>query len=182
MKRLLLMLAAVLLLSLVTGCTTIYKASVDERSLGTQTDDELATAEIKADFLRDDLIKYMDFDAAVYDGHAYVLGEYESQAQVSRAFQIAKSQDGVKAVTTVMMPKKDDDTCGTSDNLLLYGKIKKLLIEDENVWSTNINVKTIQCHVVLLGIVGTPAEAQKAVSYAKNVSGVRSVQSFLKVR
>ncbi len=124
----------------------------------------------------------MDFDAAVYDGHAYVLGEYESQAQVSRAFQIAKSQDGVKAVTTVMMPKKDDDTCGTSDNLLLYGKIKKLLIEDENVWSTNINVKTIQCHVVLLGIVGTPAEAQKAVSYAKSVSGVRSVQSFLKVR
>lgn len=182
MKRLLLILASVLLLAQVTGCTTAYKASVDERSLGTQADDELTTAEIKADFLRDDLIKYMDFDAAVYDGHAYILGEYESQAQVSRAFQIAKSQNGVTAVTSIMMPKKDDDTCGTSDNLLIYGKIKKLLIEDKDVWSTNINVKTLQCHVILLGIVGSPAEAQKAVAYAKSVSGVRSVQSFLKVR
>ena len=179
MKRLLLLLLAGFLLLPAFGCTTAYKAAVDERSIGTQTDDEVMTAEIKADFLQDDLIKYMDFDAAVYNGHVYVLGEYESQAQVTRAMQIARSTDGIRALTTYMLPKKDDDTCGTSDNLLIYGKVKKELIADGDVHSTNVNTKVIQCNVVLLGIVGSQAEIDHAIAHAKGVDGVRSVQSFL---
>ena len=179
MRHLLLFLLAGFLLLPSFGCTTAYKAAVDERSIGTQTDDEIMTAEIKTEFLKDDLIKYMDFDAAVYDGHAYILGEYESQAQVTRAMQIARSVDGVRALTTYMLPKKDDDLCGTSDNLLIYGKVKKELIGDENVHSTNVNTKVIQCNVVLLGIVGPQAEISRAIAHAKGVEGVRSVQSFL---
>lgn len=181
LKHLLLLLLSATLLFSATGCTTAYKAAVDERSIGTQTDDEIMTAEIKADFLQDELIKYMDFDAAVYDGHAYVLGEYESQQQVARSVQIARAVDGVRAVTTYMLPKKDDELCGTTDNLLLYGKIKKELIADEDVKSTNVNTKVIQCNVVLLGVVGSQAEADRAVNHAKGVDGVRSVKSFLRV-
>lgn len=179
MKRLLLPLLALCLLLPAFGCTTVYKAAVDERSIGTQTDDEVMTTEIKAEFLQDDLIKYMDFDAAVYDGHAYILGEYESQAQVTRAMQIARSVDGVRALTTYMLPKKDDDTCGTSDNLLIFGKVKSALIGDGDVHATNVNTKVVQCNVVLLGIVGSQAEISRAIAHAKDVEGVRSVQSFL---
>lgn len=181
MKRLLLPLLALCLLLPAFGCTTVYKAAVDERSIGTQTDDEVMTTEIKAEFLQDDLIKYMDFDAAVYNGHAYILGEYESQAQVTRAMQIARSVDGVRALTTYMLPKKDDELCGTSDNLLIYAKVKKELIADGDIKSTNVNTKVVQCNVVLLGIVGSQAEAGRAVNHAKGVDGVRSVKSFLRV-
>ncbi|MCM0755959.1 BON domain-containing protein [Desulfovibrio aminophilus] len=181
MKRLLLLLIFAMLLFSAAGCTTAYKAAVDERSIGTQTDDEIITAEIKADFLQDELIKYMDFDAAVYDGHAYILGEYESREQIARSVQIARAVDGVRGVTTYMLPKKDDELCGTSDNLLIYAKVKKELIADGDIKSTNVNTKVVQCNVVLLGIVGSQAEAGRAVNHAKGVDGVRSVKSFLRV-
>jgi len=87
---------------------------------------------------------------------------------------------GVKSVTTHLLPKKRDDLCGTSDNIAIVGQVKASLIKDKDIWSTNVKVKSVQCNVVLLGIVGSEGEISRAISHAKNVEGVRSVRSFLK--
>ena len=49
-----------------------------------------------------------------------------------------------------------------------------------DIHSMNIDVNVVQCHVILLGIVGTGSEADKAVALARSVEGVRDVMSFLK--
>jgi hyperosmotically inducible periplasmic protein len=78
------------------------------------------------------------------------------------------------------VPKKDDPECGSGKNLKLMAKVKAKLVGDKEIWSTNIDIKSIQCTIVLYGFVGSKNEINKAVLYAKSVEGVRDVKSFLK--
>ena len=180
MRRIALLLICLLALSAAQGCA-VYKAAKDERTMGNMVDDEWITAQIKADFLKDDIVKYLDFDAASYEGAVYLVGEYESQAQIDRAKQIARGVEGVRSITVYMLPKDENDVCGTADNLELEAKLNKLLIEDKQIKSTNVDVMMVRCHMVLLGIVGTQYEIDKSIEYAHSVPGVRSVKSYLRL-
>jgi osmotically-inducible protein OsmY len=68
---------------------------------------------------------------------------------------------------------------GTDENLEIVGKVKARLVGDKEIWSTNIDIKSIQCRVVLYGLVGSKKEINKAIAHAKSVEGVRGVKSFL---
>ena len=167
---------------LMTGCSTIYKSAVDERSMGEQYDDQSITMSIRKKFGEDEKIKYFDISTYVYNGHVYLVGEYENADQKNQAVRLAQQVEGVKSVTDYFLPKKEDKTCGTTDNLGLLAKVKKDLIGDKDISSTQIEVKALQCNIILLGLVSTADELNKAVAHAKAVEGVRSVKSFLKVQ
>ena len=180
MKRHLMILSVFVLFVVNCGCATIYKTAVDERSVSTIASDTRIKAEILEGFVKDDTIKTLDISAACFDGHVYLAGEYETEKQKNRAIEVAKKTDGVKDVTTYLLRKKKDDSCGIDDNVAITAKVKGNLIKDKDIWSTNVEVKSIQCNVVLLGIVGSKEEIQKAILHAKSVEGVRSVKSFLR--
>ena len=110
----------------------------------------------------------------------YLIGEYDKPVQNTRAIKIAKSIESVKSVTTYLLPKKKNDLCGTDENLVIMGKVKAKLIGDKDIWSTNIDVKSVQCNVVLYGLVESENKIKKAIEHAKSVEGVRNVKSFLK--
>jgi hyperosmotically inducible protein len=59
-------------------------------------------------------------------------------------------------------------------------EVRGALIGDKDIWSTNIDIATVQCDVVLLGIVGKDKEIADAVAHAKAVDGVQRVKSFLR--
>jgi hyperosmotically inducible protein len=42
-----------------------------------------------------------------------------------------------------------------------------------------VQVKSVQCNAVLLGVVGVQAESNKCIEQAKGVTGVRGGKSFL---
>ncbi|MBE9547080.1 MAG: BON domain-containing protein [Proteobacteria bacterium] len=180
MKKYLTMISCFIILAIAFGCTTVYKAAVDERNVRTIASDKKIAATILKEFYDDKTVKVLDISPACYSGHVYLVGEYETKKQRKRAVEIARKKKGVKTVTTYLLPKKKDDHCGTSDNLAITAKVKTRLIKDKEIWSTNVNVKTVQCNVVLLGIVGSKGEIRKAITHAKSVEGVRSVKSFLK--
>ena len=184
MKRSLSILFLMFLLAAVysaSGCA-VYDVAVEERNVGTYTNDKKISFHIEEKFLDDKLIKYMDFDAYTYEGHVYLIGEYESHEQVTRAVKIAKATKGVRTVTTYFLPKRANDHCGTTDNMEISATLRQKRISDNEVWSTNIDVEMIQCNVVLLGLVGTEKERLKAIDYAKAVPGVRNVKSYIKVQ
>lgn len=181
MRRLTLAVLCLAALYALSGCT-IYKTAVDERNVGTIVKDETISAKLQAKFLEDKTVSYLGISPLSYEGHVYLVGEYASNAERDRAVALAKDTDGVREVTTFLLPRKIGDTCGTTDNLERKAAVKKRLIEDTSIWSTNVNVEMVQCRVVLLGIVGSQAELDKAIAHAKAVPGVREVKSFLKVR
>ena len=164
-----------------TGCGTVYKVAVDKRSLGMQADDEKITMAIRDKFVADDTVKILHVSTYCYTGHVYLAGEYETLAQKKRILKLAGEVEGVKSIKGHFLPKKKDDSCGTKDNLKLVAKVKVKLIKDEDISSTGIEVKALQCNIILFGIVGSQGEIKKAVAHAKSVEGVRSVTTYLRV-
>jgi len=180
MKNYLAMISCLVLLAMASACTTIYKTAVDERNVKTIASDTKIKAKILAKFVDDDIVKTLDISTACYYGHVYLVGEYETEKRKKRAIEIAKKTEGVKTVTAYLLSKRKSGPCGTKDNITITAKVKGKLIKDKDIWSTNIDVKTVQCNVVLVGIVGSKEEIRKAIAHAKSVEGVRSVKSFLK--
>jgi hyperosmotically inducible protein len=176
------MISCLLLLLFIVGCSpygTIYGVAVDERKATTIASDKKITAEIQKIFLEDGTVKAFDISSYCYDGNVFLVGEYDNREQKEKAERIAKNIEGVKSVQTYLLPKKKDDACGTSDNMAITGKVDAKLTADKDIRSTNIDVKVIQCNVVLLGIVRSGEEIAKATAHAKSVGGVRNVTSFL---
>jgi len=179
MKKIIKLIPFFAILLIASGCA-IYDAAVDERNVSTIASDTTIKGSIVKKFFDDDKIKSLDISTGCYRGHVYLVGEYDSAVQKDRAIQLARSVEGVKSVTTYLLPKKKGDLCGTDENLSIVTKVKAKLVGDKDIWSTNIDVKSVQCNVVLYGLVGSATEINKAISHAKSVEGIRSVKSFLK--
>ena len=173
--------AVISLLLLVTSGCTIYSAAVDQRNVKTIAADTKIKVAIEKAFFKDKAINVLKISPFVYNGHAYLTGEYDTIFQKQRAIAIANRTKGVKDLTTYLLAKKKGDFCGVTDNVTIATKVKTALIKDKEIWATNINVEAVQCHIVLLGIVGTKAELNKAIAHAKSVENVRGVKSYVRV-
>lgn len=163
------------------GCGTIYSAAVDERNVSTIADDHAIVASVKKAHFDDPIVSILDITVYSFEGRVYLIGEYDSLEQKERAISLARQVEGVRSVHTYLLPERDDPACGTTDNLTIQATVTKELIADDDIWSTQIKVDSVQCNVVLTGIVGSQAEIDRAVAHARGVEGVRSVKSFLRV-
>jgi len=162
------------------GCGTAYKTARDERSLGTIIDDKKIETKIKTEMIKDKVIKALDISVYCFKGTVFLVGLIEQDAQKDRVIQLAKGVDGVKSIETYILHKGEDRSIGKSvDDVVITAKVKAKLIGDKKMKSTQVEVKTIKGHVVLLGIISTKKEIKKAIAYAKQVEGVQKVKSFM---
>lgn len=180
MKRFAVLLLLAVLALPAAGCGTIYKSARDQRDLGVQAADKKIEAVIFKRLAEDDTVKALDVSTYCFEGAVFLVGEYETSAQKSRAEAVARGVEGVRTVTSWMLPKKELPDCGATDNLELALTVRKDLIAAEDMNSSNVEIQAVQCRIVLLGLVATSADADRAVAIARAVQGVRSVKSFLK--
>jgi len=181
MRRLILCLLCALAVSGLSGCGTIYKASVDERDVGTFVDDGRIESSVRARIISDNVVKLRDMSVNSYLGTVYLVGEFDADQQKMRAVRLAREVDGVRRVTIIPFQKRQDPTCGTADDLSLYAKIKQRLVEDQDIWSTQVDVKVVQCNVVVLGLVKSQRDADRIVAHANAVQGVYTVQNYIRI-
>lgn len=181
--------AALIALSFsILGCTTIastmgnsaYELAVDKRKVSTIAEDTKIVITILTKFIDDDVVNARDISTFCYDGHVYLIGEYESKEQKNRSLQIARSVEGVKSVSAYLSLKSSNNSCSTFDNLAISAKVKMRLIGDKDIRSTNVHIKTVNCTAVLLGIVGSEQELQQVVAHALSVTGINGVKTYLK--
>jgi hyperosmotically inducible protein len=179
MKNILRIILLLVFSLLSSGCSLVYTTAVDQRDVETILNDTTIKFTIVNKFYDDESINSLNLSSGCYRGHVYLVGEYDKAIQKKRAIKIAKSIEGVKSVTTYLLPKKKNDICGADDNIKMALAVKIKLVADQDIWSTNIDVKSVQCNVVLYGFVASENKIKKAIVHAKSVEGVRSVKSFL---
>lgn len=160
------------------GCT-VYDTVLRDRNAETHARNEVKESKIKAKFIEDPSVKSMDVSTYVYGGQAYLVGEYDWPQQRDNAVMLAGSVGGVKSVTAYLLPRTKDGRCMPSDNARINSEVKSKILRDGNIWSTSVEVKSVQCNVALLGVVGSQKQIGRAVDHAFSISGVRQVKSFL---
>lgn len=180
MKNIITMLIVLAFAAINSGCGTIYGAAVDERNVKTIAADTAIKTKILKRLIDDETVKALDISVSSYNGHVYLIGEYDQAAQKAKAIKIARAVEGVRGVTDYFLKKEKNGPCGTKENITITGKVKAKLIGDKTIWSTNIDVRTMQCTVVLWGLVSNSTEISKAIAHARSVEGVKAVKSYLK--
>jgi len=162
-----------------TAARKSYEIAQEERTAATLALDNKIVLNLADKFTQDSVISPFDVSPYCYDGRVYLIGEYETVEEWTRAIEIAARESGVKSITTYILMKEGAPACGLLDNFMIYANVRAKLILDEELRSTNIDIKAVQCQVVLLGIVASPEEIDRAVANAQGVEGVLRVQSFL---
>lgn len=177
-KKTIIHLTILLSIIIMSGCTTAYKVTVDERKIETIKKDEIIEAKLLKALADDEDTKVFSISATSLYGVIYMAGEYENDKQKQKTLNIAKSIEGVKSVKHYLLPKKEIEGCSTKDNLKIMASIKKKLIGDSKIKSTNVKYKVMQCKVIVWGLLGSRDEINKTIKHIKSVENIKGVKSF----
>lgn len=161
-----------------SGMKTLYKTAVDERRISDIVNDKKLTALMMEKILQDDVTKLLDITAKCYLGYPFVVGQCKTIPEAERIVAIAREVTG-KPVVPYILKKQEVEGCNVALNLKITTEINARLAADKQIFATNIFVKSVQCRVVLLGVVGSDKAIDAAVQHAKNTGGVKKVVSFL---
>lgn len=201
-KKTLYLLLAIIMLGLLNGCSasvlipplpgpfmipstigtafTAYSIGADERDFQTIVEDEMIETSVQSAILSDKELDLLDLSTYSYNGHVYVVGEYEKKADFQRIRNIVRKCKKTNSLTTYLFANREVPGCSSADDYMLQLAVKGALLEDPTVWGTNFSVKSVQCNIVLLGRVGSKKEAVAARRIAARVKGVRAVKSFIR--
>ena len=162
------------------GCASSGK----ERSTGEVLDDTSIAARTKTALLADPITDGLNIDVEVDRDRVQLNGFVDSQAEIDKAGQIARSIDGVKSVENNLRVTSDDDRAAGEyvDDKALATSVNAALAEDPLAKAGRIDVEVNQGVVSLGGFVDSVAARDAAVAAARNVKGVVKVINNLTVR
>ena len=152
-------------------------------SVGTEIDDTVVTASVKAALLSDTDIKSFDFKVETRKGVVMLSGFVDNQMQLDRANSLAKGVAGVTSVQNNVNLKSGSTTVGTKvDDSIVTGKVKAALIADEAIKSMDIAVVTRKGEVQLSGFVNSQTQIDRALLIASAVEGVTKVSNEMTIK
>jgi len=136
-----------------------------DRKVETYAKDEAIEAEIASKLIADETAKFLDVSSYCYTG-MYTWSVSMEEKQKERPFLLPGSEwCGIR--NALYASQAGGEGLGSTDNMAITSEVKSKLIEDKDIWSTNVDVKTVQCNVVLLGVVGSQKEIDKAVAHTR---------------
>jgi len=97
-----LVLAAIMGTSLMAACSS----TPSQQSTGQAIDDGVITAKVKAKLIEDPVTKAHQINVDTFKGNVQLGGFVESDQARTRALQLARGVDGVKAVKDAMQVRK----------------------------------------------------------------------------
>ncbi|MEZ0344455.1 MAG: BON domain-containing protein [Caldimicrobium sp.] len=151
-----------------------YKVATDPRTVGTQVDDAIITAKVKAKLIEDPITKARKIDVDTVNGVVTLTGLVESEKEINRAIEIARSVPGVKKVVNNLRVGKR--SIGRYlDDKEITARIKAKFIADPELKALSIDVDTLNGVVTLTGVVERESQRERAVRLAKSVEGVKQV-------
>ena len=186
MNSLIRCIAAVLVVSMLSGCAALVVGGVaatgmavhDRRSVGTVVDDRMLRVRVS-----DALHRHEAFDSdtrlriLAYNGWVLLAGEAYDEARVELAAEIVNDIDGVRRVINELAPMERVSVGQTGTDRWISSKVNTSLTRIRDISGfdpTRVKVITARNIVYLMGMV-SPEEAEAAVEEARTVRGVERV-------
>ena len=175
-----------LLTGLIAGCNKkpeLDGTPLPSTTVGTQIDDSMVTASVKAALLADADVKGFDFKVETRKGEVLLSGFVDKQTQIDLALAVTRAVNGVKSVQNNVSLKSVAPTVGGKvDDTIVTAKIKAALLADENVKSLDIRVITRQGEAQLSGFVNSQSQIDRALEVARRIEGVVNVSNEMSVK
>lgn len=161
------------------GVTTGVMATVDRRSLGTQTEDE--TIEWKAGSqVGEKLGDKAHVNFTSFNRKVLMTGEVPNEGAKSEAERIVRALPNVQGVHNELVVGPASSFTNRSNDSFVTSKIKSRSVDAGKFNPVHVKVVTEAGSAFLLGMV-TQAEAEAAVNVARTTSGVKKVVNLMEL-
>ena len=165
--------------AVVAGVGSGVTATIDRRTLGTQTEDE--SIEWKASSRVDDKLKDRGhFNFTSYNRHVLLSGEVASEEIKAEAERIVAAIPNVRGVHNELVVGSSSSFTARSNDTYITSKVKGRFVDAGKFNPVHVKVVTEAGAVFLLGLV-TQAEADSAIQAARTTTGVRKVVPLLEI-
>jgi len=162
-------------LALFSGC-----ASTTGRTAGEHVDDASITTKVNDVIIQDPDAKYLKIDVTSTEGNVVLQGSIPDKTAEDRIVGKIRQIKGVKSVNSQLKPKSD--TAGEYiDDSVITTKVNAEIVKDPDAQYFKIDVTTTQGDVVLQGFVNSKDTETRLVAKIKQIKGVKSVKSLLKI-
>jgi hyperosmotically inducible protein len=176
-------LASTLLMACQPAPESAPAAQAPATTIGAQIDDALITTNVKSALLTDPDVKVLDVQVETRNGTVQLSGFVDSQAQIDKAFAIARSMTGVLAVENGLTLRGTPGSTGAMvDDTAVTARVKMALLADPAIKSLDISVLTVSGTVQLTGFVDSQAQIDQAEAIARAAEGARGVKNELVIK
>lgn len=156
---------------------------VPATSVGTEIDDAVVTARVRAALMDNLEIKSFDFKVETRKGEVMLSGFVDNQSQLDRAVTVTQAVTGVKSVDNKVSLKSAATTIGNKiDDSVITAKVKTALMADTSVKSADIAVVTRKGEVQLSGFVNNQGQIDRAMEVARGIEGVDKVGNDMAIK
>lgn len=157
-------------------------AAAEERGVETALDDLQIDVEIKRQFLELDESLLAAISTEVHDGRVLLTGVVDEPEMRMNAARLSWGVDGVAEVINEIKVAGDASIAQASKDIFISTELRARLMGDGDVSAINYSIETVRGTVYLLGIARTQSELQRVINHARNVSGVRNIVPYVRVK
>lgn len=152
-------------------------------TVGTEIDDSLLTARVKAALADNIDIKSFDIKVETRKAEVMLSGFVDNQTQIDHAVAVARTVPGVLSINNRVSLKGAPTSIGTKvDDTVITTRVKSVLMADEGVKSADIGVITRNGEVQLSGFVNNQGQIDRALQISGGVEGVTKVSNDMSIK
>jgi len=123
-----------------------------------------------------------DLTATVYDGRVLITGRVPKEDWRQEAVKRAWKADGVKEVYNEIEVGPDTHFIDEARDTVISTRLRNDLLFDQYVKSINYTIRTEDGVVYVIGTARSQQELDRVTDYARNISNVRRVVSYVRIR
>ncbi|MDP7099696.1 MAG: BON domain-containing protein [Rhodospirillales bacterium] len=175
--------------SILSGCAamvgagaTVGVAAVQERGLKGRVSDLEIEAQVLEKFVKAGFKLTSTIGAEVYEGRVLLTGASTDIKITDQAVKLVWEVDGVKAVLNEIQVGKNSGISDIAQDSWITAQVKSKMTFDEDIFSINYVVETVNGTVYLIGIAQNEAEHKRAKQHAASVKFVRNVISHVRIK
>lgn len=182
---------ALLSLAFLNGCTPTVilggaaiggVAVAEERSVGTVIDDATIKTQVMNGIFQKSEPLFTSTSTTVINGVVLVTGEVPTPEDRVTISRIVWGVSGVKELHNEVKVSDSDTLSNYAADSLITTKLKLRLLRDPEILNINYSVDTVDGTVYLMGIAQNQAELDRVENHAKDISGVRHIVSYVKLK
>ncbi len=157
-------------------------AAAQERGFSTAMSDTRIRAEINHLWIQESEELYSRVQLQVQEGRVLLSGAMPDPQTRVDAVRLAWQVPGVKEVINEI--EVDDETTLTDQtrDVWISTRLKTRLLGDSEVASINYSIEVVNQSIFLIGIAQDQTELDRVISHAKNLSYVRRVVSYVRLK
>ena len=167
---------------LVAGAATSTGVAVaQDRSVGAALDDTGIAANVNGLLLKESGTLFRKVGVEVNEGRVLLTGAVSTPDDRIKATMVTWRARGVKEVINELQVTDKGGVISFTKDAWITTQLRAKILTDTKVLDINYSVETVNGVIYLLGIAQSQAELDRVTSYARNISGVERVVSYVRV-